>query len=257
MAWARTSPNADEPERPLTESDYKTRRPHGNYKELVSLEKLVTKSKREGLRAHVVAAGLTYGEEEDVFHTLFKTAWSNAALPLLSMSDGSNVLPTIHVTDLCSVVLKLLESDATSATTEKGAQVHDYARMNSLLALGRGDEAVTLLQARAKAIPDDYEPRARLASALFRLKRFDEASVAVDDAIRLSYGPRRLRYLSLKADIEGARGDVAASRAALQRIVDDGAALDKAMKASGIVKTAADRLAALDAPAAPAPVAAP
>ena len=112
MAWARTSPNADEPERPLTESDYKTRRPHGNYKELVSLEKLVTKSKREGLRAHVVAAGLTYGEEEDLFHTLFKTAWSNAALPLLSMSDGSNVLPTIHVTDLCSVVLKLLESDS-------------------------------------------------------------------------------------------------------------------------------------------------
>jgi len=148
--------------------------------------------------------------------------------------------------------LKLLESDANSATTEKGAQVHDYARMNSLLALGRGDEAVTLLQARAKAIPDDYEPRARLASALFRLKRLDEATVAVDDAIRLSYGPRRLRYLSLKADIEGARGDVAASRAALQRIVDDGAALDAAMKAGGIVATATERLKALDS----APVAA-
>jgi len=112
MAWARTSPDADEPEKALTEADYKKRRPHGSYKELVSLEKLVTKCKREGLRSHVVAAGLTYGEEEDLFHTLFKTAWSNAPLPLLTMGDGSNVLPTIHVTDLCSVVAKLLESES-------------------------------------------------------------------------------------------------------------------------------------------------
>ncbi len=112
MAWARTSPDADEPEKALTEADYKKRRPHGNYKELVSLEKLVTKSKREGLRSHVVAAGLMYGEEEDLFHSLFKTAWSNTALPLLTLTDGSNVLPTIHVTDLCSVVAKLLESES-------------------------------------------------------------------------------------------------------------------------------------------------
>lgn len=54
MTWARTSPDADEPEKPLTEGEYKRRRPHGNYKELVSLEKLVTKCKREGLRTHVV-----------------------------------------------------------------------------------------------------------------------------------------------------------------------------------------------------------
>jgi len=112
MAWARTSPSNDEPEKGLTETEYKRRRPHTSYKELVSLEKLVTKSKREGLRSHVVAAGLTYGEEEDLFHSLFKTAWSNGDLPLLTMNDGSNVLPTIHVKDLCSAVAKLLEIDS-------------------------------------------------------------------------------------------------------------------------------------------------
>ena len=91
MTWARTSTNPDEPETPVTEAEYKRRRPHSNYKELVALEKLVTKSQREGLRTHVVAAGLTYGAEEDVFHPLFKSAWGCQPLPLLTMSDGSNV----------------------------------------------------------------------------------------------------------------------------------------------------------------------
>jgi len=111
LTWARTSPDADEPERPTTEADYKKRRPHSSYKELLALEKLVTKSKREGLRSHVVAAGLPYGAEEDIFHPFFKAAWSNKALPLPTMNDGSNVLPTIHIEDLCSIVVKVLEGD--------------------------------------------------------------------------------------------------------------------------------------------------
>ena len=111
MTWTRTSPDAEEPEKALTEEEYKRRRPHSNFKELLALEKLVTKSKRTGLRTHVVAAGLTYGMEEDLFHDLFRAAWSSAPLPLASLTDGSNLLPTIHVSDLCSVVLKLLESD--------------------------------------------------------------------------------------------------------------------------------------------------
>uniref|UniRef100_A0A7S2FPT0 Adenylate kinase 7 n=1 Tax=Haptolina brevifila TaxID=156173 RepID=A0A7S2FPT0_9EUKA len=112
LTWARTSPDADEPEKPITEADYKKRRPHSSYKELLALEKLVTKSKREGLRAHVVAAGLLYGAEEDIFHDLFKAAWSNKPLPLLTLNDGSNVLPTIHINDLCSITAKLLEVDS-------------------------------------------------------------------------------------------------------------------------------------------------
>ena len=43
MTWAPSSQDADEPEKALTEADYKKRRPHSSYKDLVSLEKLVTK----------------------------------------------------------------------------------------------------------------------------------------------------------------------------------------------------------------------
>jgi thiol-disulfide isomerase/thioredoxin len=138
--------------------------------------------------------------------------------------------------------LRLLEDDAKKAGTEKGAQVHDYARLNSLLFLGRGDEAVALLKARAQALPDDYEPPARLASALFRLKRYDEAKAAATRAIDLAYGPRRLRYLLLLTDIETARGDVIAARAALQRLIDDGAALPPAMQPFGVIDDAKARL---------------
>eukprot|EP00967_Tisochrysis_lutea_P131232 scaffold227934_cov24-Tisochrysis_lutea.AAC.1 len=116
LSWSRTSVEEGEegvPPAPLTEDEYKRRRPQVNFKELLALEKLVTKSNREGLlRTHVVAAGVTYGGEEDVLHPLFKSAWLSNPLPLLSLSDGSNVLPTIHVEDLCSVVEKLLDNES-------------------------------------------------------------------------------------------------------------------------------------------------
>lgn len=134
--------------------------------------------------------------------------------------------------------LKLLEADAARATTERGAQVHDYARLNSLLFLQRGDEAVALLRARAKALPTDYEPVARLASALHRLKRPDEAKVAAEQAIGLSYGPRRLRYRLLLADIEIARGDLTGARAALDRLIAEEATLPAALRAPGLVDEA-------------------
>ena len=59
-----------------------------------------------------VAAGLIYGAEEELFHPLFKAAWSCNALPLNSLGDGSNILPTVHVVDLCSTIFKLLESES-------------------------------------------------------------------------------------------------------------------------------------------------
>ena len=58
-----------------------------------------------------VAAGLTYGAEEELFHSLFKAAWSCQPLPLNTLGDGSNVLPTVHIVDLCSAVFKLLETE--------------------------------------------------------------------------------------------------------------------------------------------------
>jgi tetratricopeptide (TPR) repeat protein len=142
--------------------------------------------------------------------------------------------------------LKLLEDDATRAGSVEGARVHDYARMNSYLALGRGDDALKMLTARTQQLPTSYEAWARLASTLFKLGRLADADAAVNQAIAQSYGTRRLRYLTLRADIAAGRKDAVAERAALQQVVDDGEKLPVALGAAKTVATARERLARLD-----------
>lgn len=180
-----------------------------------------------------------------------------------SVDDRADVLATLAdvqealgdkaaATTTHTTRLALLEAEAAKATTPKQAQVHDYARLNSLLALGRGDDAVALFRERVKALPDDYEPWARLASALYRLDRADEAVAAVDEAIRLSYGLRKLRYRTLAADIANKRHDRAGERAQLQALVQEATALPTVLRDETLLKTAQDRLAALPTTAAPA-----
>ncbi len=145
--------------------------------------------------------------------------------------------------------LALLEADANAHADVDGARVHDYARMNSYLALGRGDDAVTLLRLRTTQLPGSYEAWARLASALHQLKRDDEARPAVLKAIELSYGPRRLRYRTLLADIEAAGPrtpqSAAAEKRAVQDLVDDADKMPPGQRDEDVVAAARQRLAAL------------
>jgi thioredoxin-like negative regulator of GroEL len=148
--------------------------------------------------------------------------------------------------------VKLLEDDAASAASPTEARTHDYARMNSYLALGRGDDAVKLFQKRIEQFPDDYEAYARLASTLHKLKREDEALPVAVSAVRLSYGPRKLGYLKLLADIHAARGDVEGERAALRELIAANDALPEALRRPEAAHSAQARLAKPAAsPAAP------
>lgn len=65
----------EEPDVPFTEEDYRRRRPHPNFKNHIAAEKLVIKlgkTDKSKFTSYVVAAGLTYGEGESIFHFLFK-----------------------------------------------------------------------------------------------------------------------------------------------------------------------------------------
>jgi tetratricopeptide (TPR) repeat protein len=103
--------------------------------------------------------------------------------------------------------LVVLEQAAARAPSPEAAATYDYGRASAYLALGRGDDAVRMLQEREKQLPSSYEPPGRLASILAELKRWPEAQAAVERALEHAYGPRRLRYLALKARIHEARGD--------------------------------------------------
>ncbi|XP_014676631.1 PREDICTED: adenylate kinase 7-like [Priapulus caudatus] len=112
MTWAKSKlMDAEDPDIPFTEEDFRKRRAHPNFKEHMSLEKhalKLGKTNKSKLMTYVVASGLTYGCEEEVFHFFFKEAWHNAPfLPVLG--GGENNQPTIHIQDLASVVQNIID----------------------------------------------------------------------------------------------------------------------------------------------------
>jgi tetratricopeptide (TPR) repeat protein len=111
----------------------------------------------------------------------------------------------------------LLERAASEAATPQAASTYDYQRAMAYLALGRPEAAVKMLQEREKQLPDSYEPPARLASVLAEMGRTKDALAAIDRALPHSYGPRKLRYLALKARIQTALGDRAGTIATLEQ----------------------------------------
>lgn len=115
--------------------------------------------------------------------------------------------------------IALLEEAARSAKSPEIAATYDYARAGAYVALGRGEEAVKMLSEREAQKPDSYEPPARLAGVYMRLEKYPEALSAVDRAISRSYGPRKLQYLKMKADILGKLGDIKAQVETLQKEV--------------------------------------
>ncbi|XP_026668562.1 adenylate kinase 7-like isoform X2 [Ceratina calcarata] len=115
MTWANTKPlSPDEPDLPFTEEDYRKRKPHPNFKDHIQCEKevVVTKKKtklKDKLKTLVLCCGITYGDEQGPLHHLFKMAWHNAPfLPIFG--KGTNKIPLLHVRDLSSVILDVLQS---------------------------------------------------------------------------------------------------------------------------------------------------
>ena len=55
----------------------------------------------------MICCGLIYGQDENIFHHLFKTAWHNNDLPIYG--NGRNILPTIHIHDLGSIIQNIAD----------------------------------------------------------------------------------------------------------------------------------------------------
>jgi len=113
LTWLKTKHlDPDDPEIPFTEDDYRKRRTTNNFKDHIALEKLAIKlgrTNKKTLSCYVVCSGINYGNGENMLHWLFKQAWHGAAsLPVYG--TGSNVIPLIHVRDLASIVLNVLDS---------------------------------------------------------------------------------------------------------------------------------------------------
>ncbi|TNN60655.1 Adenylate kinase 7 [Liparis tanakae] len=96
----------------LTEEEFRRRRPHPNFRNHTSLEKLVLKlgrGKKSKLAGYVVACGLQYGEGENLFHYFFKVAWLMQVPKVPLFGPGTNHIPVIHVKDLAGVIQNIVE----------------------------------------------------------------------------------------------------------------------------------------------------
>ncbi|XP_018553227.1 adenylate kinase 7 isoform X3 [Lates calcarifer] len=113
MTWACSKPvDPDDLELPFTDEIFWRRRAHPSFKQHIDLEKRVVKmgkTNRTLFSTYVVASGLQYGMGEQVFHFFFKTSWLGQEREIPVFGDGKNIVPTIHISDLASVIQSVIE----------------------------------------------------------------------------------------------------------------------------------------------------
>jgi thioredoxin-like negative regulator of GroEL len=144
-----------------------------------------------------------------------------------------------------------LEGAAASAQTPEQRAVFDAHRLLARDALGQVEQILPTLEASEREAPNDYARSARLALAYHLAHRESEAAAAIERALVKAYGPRKLRILSLKADVLEAKGDREGARAALDEALRYG---DTLKLTGGYAKLRDDlRKRAGAAPAAPPP----
>ncbi|XP_031728711.1 adenylate kinase 7 isoform X2 [Anarrhichthys ocellatus] len=110
MTWACSKPV--DPDVPFTDEVFWGRKAHPNFKPHIDLEKKVVKigkTNRTLFSTYVVASGLQYGMGEHVFHYLFKASWLGQEYEIPVFGDGTNIVPTIHISDLASVIQNVIE----------------------------------------------------------------------------------------------------------------------------------------------------
>jgi tetratricopeptide (TPR) repeat protein len=96
--------------------------------------------------------------------------------------------------------LEVLEA-AAAGKPDDVALTYDWARTEALIDLKRLDEALALSVARERALPDNYNPPHYQAKVYRAMGRFQDGLRAIERALQLAYGPRKIALLTLKADL--------------------------------------------------------
>lgn len=138
-----------------------------------------------------------------------------------------------------------LDAVAAAAATPRERVVYDSHRMVAYLAVGRGADALAALGRSEKDFPNDYNPPARRAYVLRELGRYDEALAAIERALSLVYGPRRLRVRMTEASIHQKMEDPAAARRALELALTEGEALPRTQRPARVLEAIRKQIAKL------------
>jgi tetratricopeptide (TPR) repeat protein len=115
--------------------------------------------------------------------------------------------------------IAFLEEEAARAPSAEARAVFDPLRVSAAIALGQPARAIPALEQSQKDFPHDYNPPARLAYVLKEAGRYNEALASADRALKLVYGPRKLRVYSIRADILEKKGDAKSARATIEEAI--------------------------------------
>ena len=125
----------------MAEDEYRRRKPHPNFKSHLAVEKNIIKlGKKSTFKTFVIAAGLLYHAGDSLFHHFLKAAWHNEP-ELICYGDGSNTIPTIHLDDLCTIIVEVAETTPETrylvAVDDAKSTLYDIIKVSSLeLSLG-------------------------------------------------------------------------------------------------------------------------
>ena len=128
-----------------------------------------------------------------------------------------------------------LEGATQRATTPDKKAVFDSHRVSAYIEMGQPEKAIPYLEASEKALPNDYNPPARLAAAYLAMKQYDKALAASDRAMAKAYGPRKLRLYNTRSDIYAGKGDTAAAKSTLDDAIKYADTLPDAQRPNGLV----------------------
>lgn len=144
--------------------------------------------------------------------------------------------------------LAVLERAVAKAPPEL-AITYDWARTDALLQLGRAEEALAIATERERQLPQNYNPPHYRAKSYKALGRWTEGLAAIDRALSLAYGPRKIGLLSLKADLLQGAGRTADAQSTLRDQLARYRALPPGQRQPGAEARVEQRLRELEAAA--------
>ena len=144
--------------------------------------------------------------------------------------------------------LEFLEKQRRAAPDAAAASTFDSHLAWAAVVAGQPERAIPGLKASEAALPDDYNPPARLALIYAELKRFDEALAASDRALARVYGPRRVRVLRDRADIYRDMGKPEEARRTLEEALEVAESFPEGQRSERMIADLKHRLDALNDP---------
>ncbi|MDQ3363989.1 MAG: thioredoxin family protein [Myxococcota bacterium] len=145
---------------------------------------------------------------------------------------------------------RMLDEAAAKAANPMAAMTYNWPRAEVYVFLGRPLELVSALEKSAADLPSEYDPPARLGWIYLQAGKLPEAAKWTDQAVRLAYGPRKIRVLNQRAEIAAKQQDRSAERLFREEIIKTYEALPPGQAQPDALAKARQALADLDASAA-------